>query len=89
MQVSAQDGCYFPAVETALSLVQEANPVVGESVSVFGQGIIGLLVTAILAGSHGSAGTSAVEMNAQRALVAKRMGAGEVACTVPRSYQTV
>lgn len=76
--VSPEDACYFPAVETALSLVQEANPVIGERVSVIGQGLIGLLVTAILAGSHGSQSVYAVEMNPQRASVARRMGAGTV-----------
>jgi threonine dehydrogenase-like Zn-dependent dehydrogenase len=41
----------MPSIETALSLVHDANPRYGESVVVFGQGLIGLLVTAILARS--------------------------------------
>ena len=80
--VTPEDACYFPAVETALSLVQEANPVVGENVCVFGQGIIGLLVTAILAGSHGSSSLTSVEMNAQRSSMSKRMGAGQTLCDI-------
>lgn len=38
----------MPSVETALSLIHDANPRMGENVAVFGQGLIGLLVTAIL-----------------------------------------
>ncbi|GKZ01014.1 hypothetical protein MPSEU_001052800 [Mayamaea pseudoterrestris] len=45
------DAIFMPSVETALSLVHDANPRVGERVIVFGQGLIGLLVTAILARS--------------------------------------
>jgi threonine dehydrogenase-like Zn-dependent dehydrogenase len=39
----------MPSVETALSLVHDANPRFGERAVVFGQGLIGLLVTSILA----------------------------------------
>ena len=44
----ALDAIFMPSVETALSLVQDARPLIGENVAVFGQGLIGLLVTAIL-----------------------------------------
>ncbi len=47
--LSLEDAVLFPAVETALSLVMDAAPLVGESVVVLGQGVIGLLTTAILA----------------------------------------
>src|SRR5690606_20106625 len=39
----------LPSMETALSLVMDARPVPGEKVLVAGQGVIGLLVTALLA----------------------------------------
>ena len=39
--IAAEDAVYLPAVETALSLVHEVHPRVGESVAVFGQGMIG------------------------------------------------
>jgi len=42
------DAIFMPSVETALSLVHDASPRIGENVAVFGQGLIGLLVTAIL-----------------------------------------
>jgi threonine dehydrogenase-like Zn-dependent dehydrogenase len=35
--IAAEDACYLPAVETALSLVQDARVIVGETVAVFGQ----------------------------------------------------
>ena len=41
----------MPSVETALSIVHDAHVRVGESVAVYGQGLIGLLVTALLSRS--------------------------------------
>jgi threonine dehydrogenase-like Zn-dependent dehydrogenase len=46
--ISFADAVFLPSMETALSLVQDAQPRVGERIAVFGQGIIGLLVVAIL-----------------------------------------
>ncbi|KAL3786276.1 hypothetical protein HJC23_005354 [Cyclotella cryptica] len=46
--IGAEDAIFMPSVETALSLVHDANIRVGENVAVYGQGLIGLLVTAIL-----------------------------------------
>lgn len=39
--IEPEDAVYLPAVETALSLVHDVHPRVGEKVSVFGQGMIG------------------------------------------------
>jgi len=47
--VTMEDAVLFPGVETALSLAMDAAPIVGENVAVLGQGVIGLLTTAILA----------------------------------------
>lgn len=47
--VTLEDAVLFPGVETALSLAMDAAPIVGENVAVLGQGVIGLLTTAILA----------------------------------------
>jgi 2-desacetyl-2-hydroxyethyl bacteriochlorophyllide A dehydrogenase len=41
--------CFLPNTETAVNLVQDAAPILGERVLVFGQGIIGLLTSALLA----------------------------------------
>jgi threonine dehydrogenase-like Zn-dependent dehydrogenase len=46
--IDAKDAIFMPAVETALSLVHDANVRVGENVAVYGQGLIGLLVTKLL-----------------------------------------
>jgi threonine dehydrogenase-like Zn-dependent dehydrogenase len=46
--IAPEDAIFFPSVETALSVVHDANIRVGENVAVFGQGLIGLLVTHIL-----------------------------------------
>ena len=40
--------CFFPNMETAVNLVQDAAPIFGERVLVLGQGIIGLLATSLL-----------------------------------------
>ena len=40
--------CLLPNMETAVTLVQDAAPLLGEHVLVFGQGIVGLLTAALL-----------------------------------------
>jgi len=52
--IEAEDAIFMPSVETALSLVHDAHVRLGENVAVFGQGLIGLLVTAILCLHHSS-----------------------------------
>ena len=47
--IAAEDAIFMPSVETALSLAHDAHVRVGEKVAVYGQGLIGLLVTSILA----------------------------------------
>jgi Zn-dependent alcohol dehydrogenase len=42
-------GVLFPSMETALALVMDGAPMVGECVVVFGQGVIGLLTCELLA----------------------------------------
>lgn len=43
-----EDAVFIPNLETAVSLVQDGRPILGEAVIVFGQGIVGLLVTHLL-----------------------------------------
>ncbi|SEO77544.1 2-desacetyl-2-hydroxyethyl bacteriochlorophyllide A dehydrogenase [Halogranum amylolyticum] len=45
---SLETAALLPNVETALNFVMDGRPVVGERVVVFGQGVVGLLTTAIL-----------------------------------------
>jgi NADPH:quinone reductase-like Zn-dependent oxidoreductase len=46
--VSLEDAAFLPAVETAVSLVMAGRPLLGDRVLVVGQGLIGLLVAAVL-----------------------------------------
>eukprot|EP00041_Stephanoeca_diplocostata_P006865 m.95078 g.95078 ORF g.95078 m.95078 type:complete len:365 (-) comp16584_c0_seq1:303-1397(-) len=46
-EISCSNAVLLPSVETALSLVQDAHPVLGDRIAVVGQGLIGLLTTAI------------------------------------------
>jgi 2-desacetyl-2-hydroxyethyl bacteriochlorophyllide A dehydrogenase len=47
--LSDEEAVFLAAMETAVTLVMDGRPLVGERVAVFGQGIIGLLTAAILA----------------------------------------
>ncbi|RAW45001.1 oxidoreductase [Halorubrum sp. 48-1-W] len=44
----------FPTVETAVNFLMDGNPRIGERVGVFGQGMVGLATTALLADSSAS-----------------------------------
>lgn len=44
-----EDAVFLANMETAVSLVQDGRPLLGEKVVVLGQGVVGLLTTAILA----------------------------------------
>jgi 2-desacetyl-2-hydroxyethyl bacteriochlorophyllide A dehydrogenase len=46
--ISPKTACFLPNMETAVNLIQDAAPIIGERVMVFGQGIVGLLTTALL-----------------------------------------
>ncbi len=46
--LSCESACFLPNMETAVNLLQDAAPMLGERVMVFGQGMIGLLTTALL-----------------------------------------
>ena len=47
--MTPETACFLPNMETAVNLVQDAAPILGERALVFGQGIVGLLTTALLA----------------------------------------
>ena len=44
-----EEAAFLPNMETAVNLVMDGQPTIGEQVAVFGQGIVGLLTTALLA----------------------------------------
>lgn len=45
---SLETACFLPNMETAINLVQDAAPILGERVLVLGQGIVGLLTASLL-----------------------------------------
>jgi 2-desacetyl-2-hydroxyethyl bacteriochlorophyllide A dehydrogenase len=46
--VSPEDAVFFPNLETAVTLLLDGQPLMGEQVAIFGQGIVGLLLTALI-----------------------------------------
>ncbi|MEW6335679.1 MAG: oxidoreductase [Thermodesulfobacteriota bacterium] len=48
--ISPEEALFLPALETAVNFTMDGRPMIGERVIVFGQGIVGLLTTAMLAG---------------------------------------
>jgi 2-desacetyl-2-hydroxyethyl bacteriochlorophyllide A dehydrogenase len=46
--ISIEDAVFLPNMETAVNFVLDGAPAIGEQVIVFGQGIVGLLTTALL-----------------------------------------
>lgn len=46
--IPLEDAVFLPFMETAVNLVMDGEPIIGEQVAVFGQGVVGLLVTALL-----------------------------------------
>jgi 2-desacetyl-2-hydroxyethyl bacteriochlorophyllide A dehydrogenase len=48
--LAPEEALFLPNMETAVTLILDGKPLIGENVVVFGQGIVGLLVTALLSG---------------------------------------
>ena len=48
-KIPPETACFLPNMETAVNLVQDTAPILGEQGLIFGQGIVGLLTTALLA----------------------------------------
>lgn len=72
--VSDEAAVLVPSLETAVNFLMDGRPMIGESVVVFGQGIVGLLTTVLLA-EHPLKTLVAVEPAAERRRWARRMGA--------------
>ncbi|MGQ9902773.1 MAG: zinc-dependent alcohol dehydrogenase [Anaerolineae bacterium] len=47
--IEAEDAAFLPNMETAVNLVMDGRPMLGEHVVVIGQGVVGLLTTGLLA----------------------------------------
>lgn len=70
---TAEQGVFLANLETAINVTLDAKPRLGELVAVFGQGVVGLLVTQLLRRS--GARVVAVEPSALRRSFAERCGA--------------
>lgn len=46
--LNPEEAVFFPNMETALTLLLDGQPLMGEQVAIFGQGIVGLLLTALI-----------------------------------------
>jgi 2-desacetyl-2-hydroxyethyl bacteriochlorophyllide A dehydrogenase len=46
--MAAEDAAFLPNMETAVSLVMDGRPIIGERVAVLGQGVVGLLTAGLL-----------------------------------------
>ena len=71
--VSPEDALFLPNMETAVNLVMDARPMIGERGVVFGQGIVGLLTAALLA-QHPLNQLIAVDRYPNRREASKQMG---------------
>jgi len=47
--IKPEDAIFLANMETALNLVMDGQPLIGEAIGIFGQGMVGLLVTTLLA----------------------------------------
>lgn len=48
-ELTAEDGVFLPNMETAVGLIMDGAPLIGERAVILGQGVVGLLTTALLA----------------------------------------
>jgi threonine dehydrogenase-like Zn-dependent dehydrogenase len=46
--LTPEDAVFFPNMETAVTFLLDGQPLLGEQVAIFGQGIVGLLLTSLL-----------------------------------------
>lgn len=70
------DAVMVPSLETAVNLVMDGRPMIGETVLVFGQGVVGLLTTRLLA-EYPLGTLVTVEPSPSRRKWSKEMGATE------------
>ncbi len=84
--LAARDAVFLPNMETAVNLVQDGQPLIGERVVVLGQGIVGLLLSALLA-EFPLASLAAVEGQSRRQELARRMGVQKV-CNPQQAVDT-
>ncbi len=72
-----ESAALLPNMETAVNLLMDARPLLGERVVIFGQGVVGLLTTALLA-QFPLADLIAIDGYAKRLRVARSLGATQM-----------
>jgi len=75
--ISPEDATFLPAVETALSIVHDAHPLAMDTICVFGQGLVGRLVTWLLNKMNPLGRLVVVDPCESRRVEGIRMGAHE------------
>lgn len=73
--LTMEDAVFLPNMETAVNLVMDGAPLIGERVVVFGQGIVGLLTSALLA-KFPLAGLVTLDRYPSRRELSLKLGAG-------------
>ena len=76
-ELTDEDGVFLAAMETAVNLVMDGRPLIGEQIMLLGQGVIGLLTTALLA-QFPLGALVALERWPARRRIARELGAGAV-----------
>jgi 2-desacetyl-2-hydroxyethyl bacteriochlorophyllide A dehydrogenase len=69
-----EEAVFFPNLETAVTLLLDGQPLVGEQVAIFGQGIVGLLLTALISRSPLSSLVT-LDLYPRRRLLSEALGA--------------
>jgi 2-desacetyl-2-hydroxyethyl bacteriochlorophyllide A dehydrogenase len=72
--LAPEDAVFFPNMETAVTFLLDGQPLAGEQVAVFGQGIVGLLLTALLA-RWPLASLVTLDLHPRRRLLSESLGA--------------
>jgi len=76
---------FFPSMQTALTLIMDSQPLIGEHVLVYGQGTIGLLTTALL--SLFPIHVTTIEPSPLRRRLSKLMGADTTFATTAEAHE--
>jgi 2-desacetyl-2-hydroxyethyl bacteriochlorophyllide A dehydrogenase len=84
--LAPEEALFLPNMQTAVTLVLDGKPLIGEKVVIFGQGIVGLLVNALLA-HFPLAGLVTLDHYANRRLASETLGAH--ACFDPQDSQVL
>lgn len=72
--LTPEEAVFFPNLETAITLLMDGRPMIGEQVAVFGQGIVGLLLTSLLSRWPLSALVT-LDLHPRRRLLSEELGA--------------